>query len=367
MTKKILITGFNNEQTRYDGYLSKRIGVILCHYGLIRCLEDMDYEVTQTHVPPGTDVSHYDHVIVFLHSPQGFSQRLFDGLWTLSQRKDAIIAFDDWQVKDIYNGILQYGKSLKERPESAYRPHILDQYATIKDPDKVKSFNQAYVDAIDMLAEKKNKALVCAFSGGDLSALGLDWPEELLFPFNPNPYHLNRSWDNNYGLESSPLDAFLGDGPTQPDDSSKIDGWVFSSLVQTKTRKWLNKLNLNWETKIYGANRGEYKTERLTEDEMVKIYEKYWGNLMPGYSHAGSGWWRTRVLQCATARSITYCDPKEGVIYGEEFVGFTPNDIEQMDKSQLISKAIAQHDCFLDNHPLNRHVTQQEIMEVLNG
>lgn len=157
------------------------------------------------------------------------------------------------------------------------------------------------------------------------------------------------------------------DGPTAPAISSKSDGWVFSSLVQTKTRKWLNKLDLNWETKIYGAQRGEYKTERLTEDEMVKVYERYWGNLMPGYDHAGSGWWRTRVLQCAMAKSITYCDSVEGKIYGEEFIGFTPNDIEQMDKSQLWEKANAQHDCFLDNHPLNKDITKNEIMEVLNA
>ena len=75
--KKILITGFNNEQTTYDGYLNKRIGVILCHYGLIKCLEDLKFEVTQKPTPPRTDLSEYDHVIVFIHNPQGFSQKLF--------------------------------------------------------------------------------------------------------------------------------------------------------------------------------------------------------------------------------------------------------------------------------------------------
>ena len=64
--KKILVTGMNHEQTRYDGYLSKRIGVILCHYGLIRCLEDMDFDVEQRHTQPGEDLSGYDHVIVCL-------------------------------------------------------------------------------------------------------------------------------------------------------------------------------------------------------------------------------------------------------------------------------------------------------------
>ena len=362
--KKILVTGMNHEQTRYDGYLSKRIGVILCHYGLIRCLEDMDFEVTQKHTQPGEDLSEYDHVIVYLHSPNGFCQRIFDGLWALNQRPDAILAFDDWQVKDIWNGVIGYGKALKERPESAYRGHILDQYHTVKDVDQVKKYHQAYIDAIDMVAEKKNKVLMCAFAGGDLSKL-MDYPQELVYSFNPNPYHLNRSWSNNYGMESGGLDDFFG-GPEEPSPKKKSKAWIFSSLVQTKTRKWLDKLELNWETRIYGAQRGAYKTERLTEDKMVQEYETTWGNLMPGYDHAGSGWWRTRVLQCAEARSITICDPAEGKVYGEEFL-ITPAEVEAMDDDQLWKKANAQRENFLDNHPLNKDITKQEIMEVLNG
>lgn len=363
--KKILITGFNNEQTRRDGYLTKRIGVILCHYGLIRCLEDMDYEIEQKPTPPGTDLSGYDHVIVYLHSPQGFCQRLYDGLWAISQRPDAILAFDDWQVSDIYSALVDdFARSLEDG-EKAFRPYLLDQYASIKDRDVILSYRPAYAEAISILRSKQNRVLVCAFSGGDLSKLGLDWSPDLLYSFNPNPYHLNRSWENNYGIETS--SASLFDDEAEAPNREKEKTWVFSSLVQNKTRKWLNTLNLDWEVSIYGALRGKYKTERLTEDKMVQVYQKTWGNIMPVYDNAGSGWWRTRVLQCATARSITYCDPKEGHIYGEEFTNMTPTDIEQMDVDQLWAKAQAQHDCFLDNHPLDKKVTQKELLEVLDA
>jgi len=361
---KILITGFNNEQTRYDGYLQKRIGVILCHYALIRCLKDMGHDVEQKHTPIGSDLSEYDKVIVYVHNPQGFSQRLFDGLWAISQRPDAIIAFDDWQVKDIYKGILGYGDTLRNSPEKAFRSHITDQYATFKDQALVQSYTQAYLDAIDTLREKKNPVLLCAFKGGDLNKLGLDWPEELLFSFNPNPYHLNRSWENNYGMESTGLDAFISDTQA-PTPELKKKGWIFSSLVQGKTRKWLKTLDLNWDVNIYGAARGEFKTERLTEDKMVQVYQEYWGNLMPRYDNAGSGWWRTRVLQCASARSITICDPLEGAVYGEEFLS-TPEEIEAMDVSQLWAKANAQYTCLMDNHPLDKEVTKKELEEILN-
>jgi len=324
----------------------------------------MDFKIEQRHVVPGEDISKYDHVIVYLHSPQGFCQRIFDGLWALSQRPDAILAFDDWQVKDIYNGVVGYGKSLQERPESAYRGHILDQYHTVKDVAQVKKYHQAYVDACEMVGEKKNKVLYCAFAGGDLSKI-LDYPQELVYSFNPNPYHLNRGWQNNYGIESGGLEDFF-DEPAYPSADKKEKAWIFSSLVQTKTRKWLNKLDLEWDTRIYGAQRGAFKTERLTEDKMVQAYETTWGNLMPAYDHKGSGWWRTRVLQCAEALSITVCDPEEGKVYGEEFV-LTPAEVEAMDTDQLWKKANAQRENFLDIHPLNKDVTKQEIMEVLVG
>lgn len=370
--KKVLVTGFNNEQTRYDGYLRKRVGVILCHYGLVRCLEDMDFELTQTYTEPGTDISEYDHVIVFLHNPQGFCQRLFDGLWALSQRPDAILAFDDWQVKDIYNGIIQYGKTVRERPSSAYRTHILDQYATIKDKEKVMSFNSAYLDAIDMLKEKKNKVLLCTYKGGDVEKFGLDWNKNLLYTFNPNPYHLSRSFLNNFGMpeeiEGANLRAFFDDTDANiPDKANKEKAWIFSSLVQTKTRKWLDKMDMEWDVRIYGAQRGAYKSERLTEDKMVQEYQNVWGNLMPAYDNIGSGWWRTRVLQCAEAKCITYCDPEEGKIYGEEFCNFTPADLEAMDTDQLWQKAMDQYTCLLTNHPLNTNITREEISEVLYG
>ena len=72
------------------------------------------------------------------------------------------------------------------------------------------------------------------------------------------------------------------------------------------------------------------------------------------------------MLQCVEARSITICDPEEGKVYGEEFL-VTPAEIEEMDDQQLWNKANAQRENFLDNHPLNRDITKQELSEVLNG
>lgn len=367
MKKTILITGMNNAQCERDGCINRaRLKVINCHYGLLRCLEDMGYEVEQRSVTPGEDVSKYDHVIVYLHNPQGFAQRLFDGLWVIDQRPDAILTFDDWQVNAIWNGLQQYGATLKDNPDSAFRDHILYQYATLKDRNEIKKYKSSYLNAISTLNDRVNRVLFCAYKGGDPDKYGLDFDHKLIYRYNPNPYHLNRSWENNYGNEEGGLAGFF-DGPEEPCPADKTKAWIFSSLVQNKTRAWLNKFDFDWELKIYGAARGEFKTERVGEDQMVKIYQAHWGNLMPSYDNIGSGWWRTRILQCAEARSITVTDYEEGIIYGEEFANFTVKDIEQMDTKQLWNKAQAQRQCLLDNHPLDKKIQQEELKAVLSG
>ena len=66
---KILITGMNKNQTTKDFYLRQQLKVVPSHYSLIRCLEDMGYEVEQRLVKIGEDLSDYDKVICFLASP----------------------------------------------------------------------------------------------------------------------------------------------------------------------------------------------------------------------------------------------------------------------------------------------------------
>ena len=208
--------------------------------------------------------------------------------------------------------------------------------------------------------------MVSAFAGGDMSTLELNWKEENVFPFNPNPYHLNRRSDNGYGTGVMALDGFFGD---TPDKEMK---WNFASLVQEKTRKWLKAQqpdDWKWEIVYYGAKRGKYKSERKTEPEMVKVFEQQWGCLMPGYFHAGSGWWRARPLQVADAGSIIIGDKPEMMVYyqDEALAGLRVQDVEAMDATQLAQTAKAQRDALYDNHPLNTFVQQEEMTRVLRA
>lgn len=365
--KKILITGMNAAQCKKDYFLKQEIQVVPSHYSLIRCLEDLGYQVEQRAVNLGEDLNDYDDVIVYMHSIQSFCQRLFGGLYAIASRPDCILAFDDWQVDQIYKSFDSYMIDLKESPNKAYREYLLELYQGSESEAEIRRWHQHYIAACEFVLDKNNRLLLSAFDKGDISLLNLGWQEDKIFTFNPNPYHLNRTPHNGYG-EASSLYAMINE---EVDPANKIKAWNFASLVQKKTQKWLkmqNSDNWLWPIHFYGARRGmEIKQDRLIESDMCRIYSAQWGCLMPGYFHSGSGWWRARPLQVADAGSILVCDDKEGIVYGDAYVGVRVKDVEQMDLTQLIKLAKDQRDCLYDNHPLDKSITRNSLTSILEA
>lgn len=364
MSKKILITGMNKLQCAKDFYLNQQLQVVPSHYSLIRCLEDMGYTVEQRPVKLGEDLSGYDDVVVYIHSIQAFCQFIWSGLYAVAARPDCIIAFDDWQFKQIFSGIETYQEKMEEDDPAIFRDYLFDLWQGEEDKATVMSYKDDYIKACKIITSKNNRLLVSAFAGGNLDLLDLGWKKENVYQYNPNPYHLNRRADNGYGTGTIDLDGFFNDAPV------KEKKWNFASLVQEKTRKWL-KLQQpegwKWPIVYFGAKRGKYKSERKTEPEMVKVFESQWGCLMPGYFHAGSGWWRARPLQVADAGSILIGDKPEMMVYykDEALAGLTVSDIEAMSDTQLATTAAAQKAALYAVHPLDKSVQQAEIAKVL--
>jgi hypothetical protein len=90
---------------------------------------------------------------------------------------------------------------------------------------------------------------------------------------------------------------------------------------------------------------------------------------MPGYPHAGSGWWRARPLQVADAGSILIGDPKEMILYyrDEGLANLTAGDVEAMDDVQLAAHAAWQHEAIYAHHPLNQVRQRQQLQDVLDA
>lgn len=337
---KILITGMNKQQCTENFYKTSQLKVMPSHLSLIACLRDMGHTVEQRIVTIGEDLSEYDRIICYIHNPSGFAGFVYNGLWLINEYPDCILAFDDWQTDSIYKGL-----TALEDPEKLFRPYVKDGHKHV--PDNIEDYKKQLLNGIEIVKSKKNKMLISAFAGGNLSLL-IDYPKELMFSFNPNPYHINLSSNFNPLFE----------------EKQKV--FNFAGLIQDKTKKWLKAQNIgNWPLKKYGSRKDGQ--DRVIEPEMVNIYGQQWGILMPGYFHAGSGWWRARPLQVADSGSILIGDWKEMVLYydDDELASLKASDITKMSDKQLEDVAEAQKLAIYTTHPLDKSVTQEELGRVL--
>lgn len=393
---KILVTGFNKNQCTRKFYLRQQLKVVPSHYSLWNCLTAMGHEVEQRQVTLGEDLSSYDEIIVFIAGPrQLVATTVYEGLWAISQKPNCILAFDDWQVPDLFKGVAK----CDGRANELFAQFILD--VNKKTLEDVKPYELEFMDALRTITSKQNRMLISAFQTGhlnDAEAYGpqllfdkITYPRDRLFVYNPNPYHRNRVW-NDEGHEGSEDPTFKPSalsftGGPRPEKQRRFN---FASLVQSKTKKWLKKQGYqenveddetgriygngkyqttpSWFVDLYGSKADTQK--RLTEDDMVRIITRDWGCLMPGYEHAGSGWWRARPLQAADAGSILIGDEKElRVYYGADypFYGLTAKDLVTASDEELSEIAGVQKMLLYKLHPLNFGVQQTELQAVLDA
>lgn len=360
--RRILVTGMNKTHVVRDFYRQQQLQVVLATYSLVRCLEDMGYDVDHRHVEIGEDISYYDDVIAFVHSPGGFCPYLWEGLYAIAARPDCIVSFDDWQFDQIMGSLSQYRQDLLRNDEHAFRDYLFETHRNGVVREDVVARRSDYISAIDCVFAKRNRLLVSAFVGGDPSMIVDGWDLSRVYVYNPNPYHLRRRPENHFGVEG--IGAFIEPETFPPEKKARV--WNFSSLKQEKTARWLKAQGeVTWPIEFFGTRK--LRQRRLTEPEMCRVYAEQWGCLMPGYYHSGSGWWRTRVLQVADAGSILVCDDAEAAVFGEAYVGVRVPDVESMDTGQLDELARRQRECLYDNHPLDKSVQREQLRAVLDA
>ena len=367
---KILVTGMNKNQVTENFYLRQQLKVVPSHYSLLRCLRDMGHEVEQRIVKGGEDLSEYDRVICFLASPtQRLQLTFYNGLWSIFNidKSKLILAFDDWKCPWIFKDIQKTNTK-----EGLLKDFLIGQNVT--DPQISKEFLEPYVDqlleAVHFLDTKKAPVLLSVFATGDMSKL-LEYPEDKLMNYNPNPYHRNRKAGDRGDVELSDLNFLEAQiQPTYEEDfvspENKEMKFNFASLAHGKTQSWLKKQNVPCDIEYFGSRKD--KQRRLGEGDMCKVYGEQWGCLMPGYEHSGSGWWRARPLQVADAGSILIGDYEElMVLYGnEEAASVKASDLEGMNVQQLKDLAELQKNSIYTKHPLDKTIQQNELKKALN-
>lgn len=332
---KILITGITKLQSVEDFYLGQELKVVPSELALVRALRELGHEAEMSRVRWGDDLDKYDRIITYIACTNAYSALYTDGaLWTL-KREDTLIAVDDWQFHLTYtNGT---------NPSTAKRKWVGGATGLIRQLNDCPASREE-IDGLHYDWANNRKLLLPAFNGGDLDIMFAyfkrskrwkDWfatQRTELFGYDPNPW----------------LPLRVPEHPSLPSNLKKKE-WVVAGLGK-QNREYLNKWKPTLPVVELGG-RGE-NGFRLQEPDAVEWFGERWLHAMPGYNHAGSGWWRSRPSQLAGHEVVCYCNPKEGAVYGPSWVIDNPLELEDMTEKQLEELGKLQAAEFFERHPI---------------
>lgn len=340
--KKMLVTGFTRAACTRNFHEKSQIGLCTAHYSFVEAFEDMGWQVDQRPVTAGEDLSGYDKVVVFMMHISPFNTYMYGALWAISQRPDAYLAIEDWQSPKNIN---TWGKDVDKILESITNEYYINN--VVAEKQLKPEWKDAFRDALSTIASGSRPVTLPAHLGGDFKMLFPHWEQEKVHSWYAPAYTLHRQ----------PAPSLF--------DEPKERVFNFAGLIQSETEKWFNKVTegATWQIKQYGSK--TKKQKRLTEQEMVSVFNDQWGILMAGYWHAGSGWWRARPQQTADVGSILICEDKEGAIFGEPYMGLTCAKLEAMSDAELEKLAKDQKEAYYSSQPMDKSITREQLEDYL--
>lgn len=335
---KVLLTGSTRVQAKDDARLrSPYASNPVC---LFKALTNSGHDVDWRPVVPGEDLSGYDCLIIGLSGIGSLgSKHMFGALWAAAQDVPKAFLVDDWKIGDVFSGL----KGSNGKPGAVYKD-ILPR--AFREQAGQTGMSELFMSVIAELNRPWKVPMVASF---------FDWGDRTkwlhktfitdLITFDPTAYQ------DDHGVVS---------------DKEKSRSWVLASLADHVP--WLKKMGVpmeslvddgalgpmykssgGWNIELYGYKKGDQM--RLSEPDLMRVYETSWGVMSPKYNHAGSGWWRARYAYCAQAGSILLASPEEVAPLGGAYtwVAENPSKVEAMDDVGLAGIADDQSSLFWEN------------------
>jgi hypothetical protein len=281
--RRVLVTGVTSLQVgRTEPFLAfPRL--------LVDGLRALRTTVEQRPVAAGEDLSGWDAVIVFL-APLADPHASYKhgALYTVGTREDAIVAFDDWQVRKAAlsaRTMLTRGGHYLWR--SAFAAPLAGRWCGSK-----KDRERVVVGAAALAAESWSgrRVLVPCHDWGMPSTLGVPADADLV-ALDPSPFvEVPVAFRGGFG-------------------DHRRRRWVLAALQDHS--RWVASLGAKWPV----AQLGYPRSTRATERDVLTEYATSAGVLMPPRrSTSLSGWWRARVNFAAAVGAVIVADPSDAIV-----------------------------------------------------
>jgi hypothetical protein len=328
ITMRLLMTGFTKQAC--NDTKRKRVERIEPNTEMAGLLRNYGWDVTQRPVVPGEDLSDFDAVWVSIGSPPGSTgaKHAPGGLWTLNYASErgipTVIYVEDWDGNKLRNGFRYFAKTGVRQLAKMMgcEPLYLNTDAAIRHGDEIIAMAHQVIDAGSPLWQRAVLA-TWQFQGlGDSDLLRRSF---VGVPF--------------MGIDPSPLIMPIAKGVVP--NGIRERQWILAALT-SHSNEWADGQRLNWPVERYGWAKTRQPVLK-TEREVAETYARNWGVLCPEYYHAGSGWYRPRMVVAAAVGAVVLCGPTDAAMYGEAYQ-VNARQVERLSDAELRDLAAAQRE-----------------------
>ena len=257
-----------------------------------------EHDVVRRAVLPGDDLSEFDAVWLASSTYSSFGAQhrtghLWAARWAVDHGLPLAVYMDDWQTKAVFG---DWRKIAENGPREIWR--TIEHVAPRNRGDVDRHVGEL-VEAAGMLVDPLGPAwrtsvvALAVFAWGDptLITADMDYAGDgvTIARFDPTPFYLEHYQAN------------------APEPRRRVEAWMMAGLSDGHW-SWVNKQGLRWPVESYGP--GKRAAGGVLPDEIAVMdkYAEYWGALVPGYYHSGSGWFRPRFLTAGIVGTPILCD-----------------------------------------------------------
>jgi len=275
---KILLTGATKMQARRPRRREYNTSINALYHALVQAKHDVDWRALE--YDEKRALTQYDLVILGLGTISEFSCTYLYEMLLASRAENVLYLVNDWKANMTIRNLME---------ADIFRDFVMKNNTGKRLPiARVKADRKKLEDCREKMFQGKPRLLGPFFEGwGDRAIITKETPFKSIFEFDPSTFYLDW-WKKHWKVEIPKV---------------KKKEWVYGAL--SNYARWHDRLGAKWPIRAFN------KKTFIPEEDLVKLYAKSAGMLMPRYKASGSGWWRARYCHAILCENLMYADRDE--------------------------------------------------------